>query len=365
MALRILHVADLHLDAPFAWADPRTSQRRRDNRRRTLERIVRLAADERVDALTSGGDLFEHELVSPDTVEFLRRTLSEAPCPVYLAPGNHDWYGPTSPYRRARWSANVHVFRAESPEAAELADGIRLWGLAHEGPLTPRNPFAGFRADGGTVNLALAHASEIHALAWQGPDKQAHAPFEAADLERANIDMALLGHYHAPRDGERFSYPGNPDPLEFGEEGERGALLVSVEGDGSVRRERRGVAVSEVHDLVVDVTGAGDRDEVAARIRESVAGLGGCVRVTLAGELGPDVQLDYRELARADGQLDGLAVRAGRITQGHDLAAIGAEPTVRGQFVRDAQEIADEDLRRRVILTALRALDGRDDLEVA
>ena len=51
---------------------------------------------------------------------------------------------------------------------------------------------------------------------------------------------------------------------------------------------------------------------------------------------------------------------------GYDLDTILAEPTVRGQFVRDAiAGIEDEDLRRRVIVTGLRALDGRSDLEVA
>jgi hypothetical protein len=39
---------------------------------------------------------------------------------------------------------------------------------------------------------------------------------------------------------------------------------------------------------------------------------------------------------------------------------------VRGQFVRDAlTEIPDEEQRRKVVLTGLRALEGRADLEVA
>ena len=51
---------------------------------------------------------------------------------------------------------------------------------------------------------------------------------------------------------------------------------------------------------------------------------------------------------------------------GYDLEAIGAEVTIRGQFVRlAAAEMADPDQRRLVIVTGLRALDGRRDLEVA
>jgi hypothetical protein len=73
-----------------------------------------------------------------------------------------------------------------------------------------------------------------------------------------------------------------------------------------------------------------------------------------------------RELARLGPHLDGLMVRTGRLAVGYDLDSIGAESTIRGQFVRDAgEEVGDPELRRRVILTGLRALEGRTDLDVA
>ncbi len=135
--------------------------------------------------------------------------------------------------------------------------------------------------------------------------------------------------------------------------------------DGTIERERRRVAVSEVHDVDVDVDGARDRDDVSGRLGEAIRGMGGCVRATLRGELGADVQLDLRELETAGDGLDGLVVRAATLTYAYDLESIRTEPTVRGQFVRDADAIDDDDLRRRVILTGLRALAGRDDLDVA
>jgi hypothetical protein len=49
----------------------------------------------------------------------------------------------------------------------------------------------------------------------------------------------------------------------------------------------------------------------------------------------------------------------------YDIDAIGDEKTVRGQFVRDVTAASmDEDERYRVLVTGLRALAGRDDLEV-
>lgn len=363
--LKFLHFADLHLDAPFAWAPRSTAVLRRANRRRTLERIVELASAERVDALLSGGDLFEHERVEPDTVEFLRRVLGDAGLPVYLAPGNHDWLGPESPYARTRWPGNVHVFTSDRLEAVEPAPGLRLWGAAHCAPANTDSFFAGFRADGSGLNVALAHASERGLLQFEGEGKRPHAPFAAAELAAANLDFAFLGHYHSPRDAERYTYPGNPDPLDFGEEGDRGAVLATFTGArGAPLIERRDVSVSRVADVVVDVSAARDRDEATGLIREALLKADGCVRLTVKGDLAPEVSLDAAAVQRQGEHLDGLLVRLA-VSYAYDLERIAAERTVRGQFVRDAvEQVADAELRRRIIVTGLRALDSRSDLEV-
>jgi hypothetical protein len=49
----------------------------------------------------------------------------------------------------------------------------------------------------------------------------------------------------------------------------------------------------------------------------------------------------------------------------YDLEAIHAEATVRGEFARDTLAITDDERRRKVLITGLRALEGRADLEVA
>jgi DNA repair protein SbcD/Mre11 len=363
--MKLLHFADLHLDAPFAWTKAETARLRRRNRRETLTRVLQLAIDERVDAILCAGDLFEQDRVSPDTVEFLRSSFASVPIPVYLAPGNHDWLSPQSPYLQVAWSPNVHLFVQDRLEPMSLADGLTLWGAAHRAPANTADFFAAFRPDRGGLHVALAHASERSVLPWQEAGKQPHAPFEAQELDSSGLAHAFLGHYHQPRDADRYTYPGNPDPLEFGETGERGAVLATVAPDGSIHRERRVVAVSEVHDLTVTLDGAAHADQVREAVSAAVAGLTGCVRVTLGGEVAPSLALDARDLARMDVGLDELVVRIGSLATGYDLGGTEQEATVRGEFVRSASRIEDLDLRRRVTLTGLRALEGRRDLEVA
>ena len=363
--MKLLLLADLHLDAPFAWTKAETARLRRRNRRESLTRILRLAVEERVDAVLSAGDLFEQERVSPDTVEFLRSSFASVPMPVVLAPGNHDWLSPQSPYLQVAWSPNVHLYVEDHLEPMVLADGLTLWGAAHRAPANTGDFFAGFRPDRAGIHLAIAHASERSVLPWQEAGKEPHAPFEASELESSGLAHAFLGHYHQPRDADRYTYPGNPDPLEFGETGERGVVLATVAADGTIERERRIVAVSEVHDLTVTLDAAVHADQVDEAIRSAVAGLSGCVRVTLTGEVAPSVAIEVRDLARLGDGLDELVVRVGALATTYDLAGIERETTVRGEFVRSASRIEDLELRRRVTLTGLRALEGRRDLEVA
>jgi DNA repair exonuclease SbcCD nuclease subunit len=363
--VKLLLFADLHLDAPFAWAPAETARRRRANRREALTRILSLAEAEGVDAILSAGDLFEHDRVSPDTVEFLRASFARTQLPVYLAPGNHDWLSPRSPYAVTDWSPNVHLFREARLEPVSLVDGLTLWGAAHRAPANTDGFFGGFGVDRGGVHLALAHASERSLLGWQEAGKQPHAPFDAGEIAAAGLHHAFLGHYHRPRDAERHTYPGNPDPLEFGEEGDRGVVLATVGVDGSVSRERRSVAVSIVHDVGLSLAGAAHADDVRALVTEALAELAGCVRLSLEGEIPAAIDLDTRELARLAPHLDGLVIVTSELARAFDLDVIAAEPTIRGQFVRDAMAIDDSELKDRVIRLGLRALAGRADLEVA
>jgi DNA repair exonuclease SbcCD nuclease subunit len=361
--VRLLLFSDLHLEAPFAWAPPEVGRARRDALRECLRRIVTLADELGVDAVCCGGDLYEHDRQRPDTGAFLRDVFASLdPIPVYLAPGNHDWLGPKSIYTLTRWSPNVHVFAEPRLTPVTLAEGLTLWGAAHHSPKNTPNLLDGFRVDRGGLHLALFHGSEQGAFA---PDKVRHAPFKAEQIGAAGLRHALLGHFHTPRDAPDHTYPGNPEPLTFGETGERGAVLVSVDGTGKMNTQRHRVSVTPVHDVEVDLDGADHAEAVQDRVEAALAGIDGIVRVRLHGEVAPEVEIDAGRLRRPP-SVAAWVVEAGDVRYGYDLAALRGEQTVRGQFVRDveADPSLPDDVRRAVLLAGLRAFDGRDDLAV-
>lgn len=366
--MKIVHFSDLHLDSTFTWAGASgdAARRRRQALRDTLVQIVDLTRSTDADALFSGGDLYEHERAGHDTAEFLRQTFADLnPIRVFLAPGNHDWYGPDSLYARVEWSPNVHVFDEAALRPVAISSGVTLWGAAHCAPANTDNFLDGFHAEGPGTHLALFHGAENSWFSEQGDGKQPHASFDATQIAEAGIDHAFLGHYHRPKDGELHTYPGNPDPLAFGEDGERGAVIATVSSGGRITRERRIVAQTSVHDIELDISGCTTQQQVRNSISERTEGLGGFARLTVRGDIAPEINVTESDLRDAMRAFDAVQIRLGALQPGYDFEALRSEPTVRGQFVAD---VLDADLdpaeERRVLTAGLRALEGRSDLEV-
>jgi DNA repair protein SbcD/Mre11 len=365
-SVKLLLFSDLHLDTPFRWASVQVARMRRLALRHTLSRIVDLANELEVDALLCAGDLYEHDRFTPDTARFVRAEFARTTCRVFVTPGNHDWYGPTSLYHQVDWSPNVHIFAEAQLEPVELANGVWLWGAAHRAPANTANFLDGFAVDRTGVNLALFHGSEQSSFSRQGTDKQPHAPFTAPQIAEAGLAHAFVGHFHSPHDGRWYTYPGNPDPLTFGETGERGAVLVTIHADGRIEKERNDVSTSDVYDVECSLDGITHSGEVRDRVREALEPLRGTVRLTVTGEVPPDVDIDLAGMRGLGSHLDAFLPQLGRITAAYDFEALKDEPTVRGTFVRDVFDAdLDETTRQKVLITGLRALDGHtEELEV-
>ena len=366
--MKIVHFSDLHLDSSFAWAGATggAARKRRQALRDTLVRIVELTREVNADALFCGGDLYEQEHFSPDTAEFLKDTFAGlAPLPVYIAPGNHDWYGPKSLYAQVAWSENVHLFQEDVPRRVALNDSLWLWGAAHLGPANTGNFLEGFRVEGSGNHIALFHGAERSWFGEQDSGKQLHAAFEASEIEGAGLAHAFLGHYHRLKDAEFHTYPGNPDPLAFGEDGIRGAVVATIGPDGRVASERHRVAVTEAHDLKLDVTGLTTLQQILDRLEEKASSLSGFVRLAVRGDLAPTIDVQKSDLRARLSNFEAVKIVFDDLRPTYDLASIRQESTVRGQFVRDVfdSDLAEEE-KQRVVVTGLRALAGRTDLEV-
>jgi hypothetical protein len=363
----ILHTADVHLDRAFSSMvmSRGIASARREELRAAVRRFVDLAIEQGADAVTIGGDLYEHDRATLDTGHFLRQQFERlAPIPVLIAPGNHDPYVAGSLYRRIDWPANVTVFAEPRLTPIQVTPGVTIWGAGHDGPAVRENLVEGFHVRGEGRHVLLFHGSDISAV----PEgKAAHCPFRRDDIVDSGADFALLGHYHGPRiysEGvPRFGYPGTPEALDFSEEGAHSLLRLEVLEAGA-RAELIPFGQVSYRTVRLDVGGITTSDQ----LRSAIAALpgGGMMRVVLAGQLQVEVELDTPALYNACAELFDFLEIVDRTEPAYDLDQLSEESTTKGVFVRlmrsrierltgDERRTAEE-----ALMLGLRAFDRKE-----
>ena len=280
--MKLIHGADFHLDAPFAAISPEKARQRRAEQRQLLSRLADLAEEEGADLVLLSGDLLDGGETYQETVEALSHALGQIKAPVFIAPGNHDPYGPRSAYAGTAWPDNVHIFTSVQPEGVELPElGCVVHGAAFTTPQADRSPLMGFSAPrDGRIHLMTLHGD----VAGQGR----YGPIRPEDIAESGLTYLALGHIHAcsglQRAGETcWAYPGCPEGRGFDETGEKGVLSVTVEDDHTVSARFVPLAGRRYEIVEADVTGK-DSAEAALRAVLPPSPSGDCCRILLTGQ---------------------------------------------------------------------------------
>lgn len=331
--LKLIHGADFHLDAPFAALTPEQARLRREEQRELLARLAGLVQEEQADLVLLSGDLLDSGETYYETVQALSQTLWQMRVPVFIAPGNHDFWSARSAYAWTAWPENVHIFSSVSIESVELP-GLNcvVHGAAFTTPHADRSPLMGFSApQDGQVHLMVLHGDV--------DNRGRYGPLSTQDIAASGLTYLALGHVHTcsglQRAGEVcWAYPGCPEGRGFDELGDKGVLSVSI-GGGEVSARFVSLAGRRYGILKVDVTGA---ESPEAALREALPADAGrdCYRVVLTGEReGP---LDLEALrALAAPHFFTLSLRDGT-RQKRNLWERAGEDSLTGLFLRTMRE---------------------------
>src|SRR5688572_17425674 len=241
VAMRFLHLADVHLDTPFAGRSPALRGRLRQASRDALAAAVDCALAERVDAVLIAGDLFDGERLSFGTELFLMEQLTrlgEAGIAVVYASGNHD-PGREGGRRSLKWPSNVTFVDDGRARRVAISRGTSVVGYVtaagHAGARETADLARGFPAPIGELpEVALLHtqvhgsrASEMH---------HDYAPSHLPQLRESGHHYWALGHVHTRQclsDAPAIHYPGNLQGRTPRERGARGGLLVDLSTKGA------------------------------------------------------------------------------------------------------------------------------------
>lgn len=222
--IRIIHAADLHLDSPFESLDAEKASVRRSEQRALLERIAAEVNQRNADLLFLAGDLLDSGSAYAETGEALLAALGKVRVPVFIAPGNHDWYSRRSPYALLPFPDNVHIFRTPHLESVFLPElSARVWGAGYTSP-SCEALLRGFHApaEEGVTQLLVLHAEP-------GRTGSPYCPVTEEEISQSGIRYAALGHIHLGSGLRRagscfYAWPGCPEGRGFDECGEKGIL---------------------------------------------------------------------------------------------------------------------------------------------
>lgn len=361
--LKFIHAADFHLDSAFAALPPGRAVERRRESRELVFRLADYVNAHGVSLVLLAGDLFDSAAPYRETGEALAQALGRMEAQVFAAPGNHDWYGPGSPWATVDWPENVHIFRENALTALEAPElGVTVHGGAFTGPEQGSSLLKGFAApEDGRVHLGLLHG-EVD------PAEARYNPLSREDIAASGLAYLALGHIHKRGEPRRCgrtlcAWPGCVEGRGFDELGEKGFYEGVLDG-GEVSLTFVPFARRRYRILDVDVTGQPPRDAVERALPGGTEN--DLYRVRLTGETG-EAGADPLALETAlSGRFYALEVRDHtRVAQ--DIWARAGEDSLRGLFLRELRarwDAAGDEAERDAVTLAVRfglaALDHRD-----
>ena len=360
MSVRAIHAADLHLDTPFEALEGEKAALRRSEQRALLERIARECIRRRADVLLLAGDLLDSGSIYTQTGETLIGVLSGLDIPVFIAPGNHDWYSRRSAYARLAFPDNVHIFTRPALEYYELPGlNTRIWGAGYaSGACPPLLRGVQISKKEGWTDVLVLHA-EV------GKKGSPYCPVTEEELSQSGFDYAALGHVHT-YSGERragsctYAWPGCPEGRGFDECGQKGVLQADIRA-GRCALEFIPMGGREYRKLTVEAGEDACSAALAALPEDAKRHV---YRIIFSGECveAPDLQFLRQALS---GRVFHLQL-VDETRPARDVWERMGEDTLTGAFLRRMRvrlDAAGED-ERPLVLEAVRlglsALEGRE-----
>jgi DNA repair exonuclease SbcCD nuclease subunit len=291
-------------------------------------------------------------------VTFLQETLGAADCPVLIAPGHSDPAVPSSPYRYARWPANIQIASHDDLRPYTFQD-VRIFAAGLSRSDVPESPLRNHAAEVGGPNLLLLHASDMTTLP-QGALPV--APLTPAQIQDCGFGHALLGHDHRGRTGAWLTYPGSPEPLGWDEPAGHCVALCTVSDSGLIDITLEPINQRQFLTESIDVSGMTNGDQVreaVVALRESRQMQGAVLRITLTGRRPRSLDLDPQALALECSEGFAYLEFVDHSMLHHDLDAVGQEFTSRGEMLRKLVDRRQDDGQEEAVGRAIQlALDA-------
>lgn len=292
---KFLHIADIHLG--FDRYDSR--ERTRDFFLAFRDVLQRYAVDEAVDFVVIAGDLFEHRMIQPATLnqaQLCLQQLKEANIPVLAIEGNHDNrpYGTRTSWLKylSEWEllmllepgdiAAGEAFYSPWDAASrrggylDLACGVRILGSNWYGSAAPKAieqvaaAIAALPQGPAHTLLLFHHGLEGQIARYAGALRYS----DLLPLRQAGVEYLALGHIHKQYSMENWIFnPGSIEANNIEEAGyPRGAYLVEFTAQGVQATLKTDYYQRPIVRLTLTLRGQESQDQVVEAAVAAVAG---------------------------------------------------------------------------------------------
>lgn len=370
--MKILHMADFHLDSAFSGFDKDSADARRAQLRECFCDVMRLARERGVQLVLIAGDLFDSPFCSASTRKVIFDSISKVGCPVVISPGNHDYYNRNGTYADKTLPENAFVFTSDELGRFDFDElGISVLGYAFTSDRYEKNPLSvDIPLSEENINILCAHAE-------LGSHISKYAPISANAIARAGFAYAALGHVHQPpapstTGATLIAYSGFPQGRSFDELGEGGVYILDLDpSTKEISYERVSTSKMSYEIEKLDITALDCDEDVIKKIEELAKaknyGKDTALRVVLVGSVPSSyaVRTEKIEISDVAERLALLQVK-NETSANFDLDYLDGDMTIRGEIYRSLLPMinsSDENERAKASLAlkfALAALDKRE-----
>jgi DNA repair exonuclease SbcCD nuclease subunit len=269
MMVKFIHTADWHLGMQAHFLPDEARARFAQDRFEAVRRIAELAREEGCAFVVVAGDIFDSNHVNRQVVEKAIDALSSFAVPVFLLPGNHDPFDPSSVCRTAEWTkrkpANVVVLEEAAAVSVPGANGMEVvgfpWSSKHQLGDPVVSCYNAAPSADGALRVVVGHGivDELSPNA-DDPSLIATAGMREA-LQSGKAHYVALGDRHSVTeisgtDGRAY-YSGTPVSTDYGEADPNDVLLVGLDAD-TCTVERRTVGTWVFDRSAFDLSGEED-----------------------------------------------------------------------------------------------------------
>ncbi len=226
--MRFLHISDLHLGKTFSVSryGQQFAHRRRQELLDTFGRLIDFANQNQVDFILCCGDFLNSEELRVEELRNINAMIEKLTHAVIVAiSGNHDPQTENSAYQKIEWSKRFYLAPAGSGRVA-LSSYRTVITYHSWNQKEISEPFE--------IPKVLTQPGQYQILMLHGDisDGSKYLPLNASKLSQAGFDYVALGHIHKMQvAAPNVYYCGSLEPLDFGENGEHGFIMIDVEGD--------------------------------------------------------------------------------------------------------------------------------------